>query len=207
MERGTIVLIVSANSMHKGTYGYVYKLHESGRYGVAFPGGKKVTYTQKGILPVVCAVTPRGDVDYEIAVVARDKEMKEGPPSVVSVSQSIPQEQSGGARMVTNHGHGRCRQEERKINNTEEDALEMVIQALDGLRRTVEVLERRTGNATLQMTSAITHIGERISRVERDLNSINGVIMYPEDSGRTGLPVLSDDEGNSTVSMSNTSDH
>lgn len=53
---GCIVKIISPQSVYRGTYGFVYKLHDSGRIGVIPVGAaRKVTYTIKGIQVVTHA--------------------------------------------------------------------------------------------------------------------------------------------------------
>ena len=45
LEVGTIVIICNSKSKHKSRFGFVYKRHASGRFGVKLSGGQMVSYS------------------------------------------------------------------------------------------------------------------------------------------------------------------
>ena len=65
---GSLVKIVTPTSKLRGSIGYVYKIHETGRLGVMVKG-RKVTYTAKGLI----LIDPVDKEEVDKGIVAADR--------------------------------------------------------------------------------------------------------------------------------------
>ena len=165
---GSIVRIVSQRSAWLGRYGFVYKEHKSGRFGVMLEGSMKISYTKAGIKLVLpedeCV---RAD-ECATAKEARDAYFE--PPNddtfnfIPRVSpETVPGASAGSPFRTAGTRHGRT--------NAASLDLEELTRVLDALQRSVYALSEGTANSVNRMESNMSLLLNRIETLESRLNS------------------------------------
>lgn len=163
---GVVVVVTSERSMHKGEGGFVYKQHQtSGRLGILFAGGKKVSYTVAGLRKATPAeletlrfskvVDSRNKhfgspQEEEWMPVSADEEEEDSPePPVSSPSSSPPK---GGSR-------------EKSSGRDEQMFL-----AIQQLHQMVQSFKSDTETSYTLMGECVAALSSRLESVEKALS-------------------------------------